>query len=125
MGVDAQNSVRTMDDAFTKLLEADTHKDNIIAALRRNSPMPPGPSLVSVERYIDRKYHELEKQHLWSKAWQVAAHEDDFPNVGDVVPYDIADKSYLVVKVAEGEFKAYYVSKRFQKLLASRLDNNQ
>ena len=105
---DAQNSVRTMDDAFAKLLDADTHKDSIIDALRRNAPMPPGPSLVPVARYLDRKYHELEKQHLWAKSWQLAAHEDDFAEVGDVVPYDIADKSYLLVRCGEDEYKAYY-----------------
>lgn len=103
-----EEGVRTMDDAFGKLLEADTNPEGISDALRRNAPLPPGPSLVPVARYIDRKYHELEKERLWSRAWQVAAHEDDFPNVGDVVPYDITTKSYLVVRVAEDEYKAYY-----------------
>ena len=53
-------------------------------------------------------YHELEKKNLWSRVWQMAAHEDDFPNVGDVVPYDIATNSYLIVRVAEDEYKAFY-----------------
>ncbi len=103
-----REAVRTMDDAFARMLEADTNPQNISAALRRNSPLPPGPSLVPVRRYISREYHELEKAHLWNRVWQVAAHEDDFREVGDVVPYDIADKSYLVVRTGEDEFKAYY-----------------
>ncbi len=103
-----ESSVRTMDDAFKKLLDADTHPDHIPATFRRNAPLPPGPALIPVKRYISREYHELEKQHLWSRVWQVAAHEDDFPNVGDVVPYDIATRSYLVVRVAQNEYKAYY-----------------
>ncbi len=102
------NGVRTMDDAFTAMLEADSNAANITAAMRRNQPMPPGPSLVPVARYIDRRYHELEKEKLWSRVWQMAAHEDDFENVGDVVPYDIADRSYLIVRVADDEYKAYY-----------------
>ena len=102
------NGVRTMDEAFASMLDADTNRDNVSDALRRNAPLPPGPSLVPVARYIDRKYHELEKQKLWSRVWQMAAHEDDFANVGDVVPYDIADKSYLIVRTAEDEYKAYY-----------------
>ncbi|MEQ8689728.1 MAG: aromatic ring-hydroxylating dioxygenase subunit alpha [Pseudomonadales bacterium] len=102
------NGVRTMDDAFATMLEADTNAHNISDALRRNQPMGPGPSLVPVARYIDRKYHELEKRNLWSRAWQLACHEDDFEHVGDVVPYDIVDKSYLVVKCGEDEYKAYY-----------------
>jgi len=102
------NEVRTIDDAFAQLLDADTHKENITDALRRNNPMGPGPAFIPVARYTDRKYHELEKERLWRKSWQVAAHEDDFPNVGDVVPYDITTMSFLVVRVAEDEYKAYY-----------------
>ncbi len=108
MSSTARAQVKTMDDAFEQMLEADTHKDNIIPAFRRNAPLEPGPALVPVARYISRDYHELEKKNLWSRVWQMAAHEDDFPDVGDVVPYDIADKSYLVVRVAEDEYKAYY-----------------
>ena len=102
------DGVRTMDEAFARMLDADTHVDKIPDALRRNNPMGPGPTLIPVARYIDRKYHELEKERLWSRVWQMAAHEDDFANVGDVVPYDIATKSYLIVRVAEDEYKAYY-----------------
>ena len=101
-------SVRTMDEAFHELLAADTNAANITEALRRDAPMGPGPTLVPVARYTSREYHELEKERLWSRTWQLAAHEDDFPNVGDVVPYDIAAMSFLLVRVAEDEYKAYY-----------------
>ena len=102
------NGVRTMDEAFAAMLDADTHAENINPALRRNAPMPAGPSLIPVARYTDRRYHELEKERLWSRVWQVAAHEDDFEHVGDVVPYDITTMSFLVVKTGEDEYKAYY-----------------
>jgi len=108
MATGSKTGVRTMDDAFQQLLDADTNPDKIIDAFRRNAPMDPGPTLVPVARYTDRRYHELEKEKLWSHTWQVAAHEDDFPNVGDVVPYDIATMSFLVVRVAEDTYKAYY-----------------
>ena len=108
MSSTVSNGVRTMDEAFAKMLAADSNPQNITDALRRNSPMPAGPSLIPVDRYIDRKYHDLEKEKLWSKSWQMAAHEDDFPNVGDVVPYDIATMSFLIVRSGEDEYKAYY-----------------
>ncbi len=104
----AARAVRTMDEAFGKLLDEDTNRHRISDALRRNQPLPPGPTLVPVARYIDRRYHELEKERLWSRVWQMAAHEDDFVAVGDVVPYDIAGRSYLVVRTGEDEYKAYY-----------------
>jgi nitrite reductase/ring-hydroxylating ferredoxin subunit len=108
MASTASHHVRTMDEAFHELLNVDTNSANISDALRRDAPMAPGPALVPVARYISREYHELEKEHLWKRTWQMACHEDDFPNVGDCVPYDIADMSFLLVRVAEDEFKAYY-----------------
>lgn len=102
------NGVRTMDAAFEEMLNADTRSEHIIDAYRRNQPMPPGPSLIPVARYTDAKYHELEKERLWSKSWQVACHEDDFENIGDVVPYDITSLSFLIVRSGSDEYKAYY-----------------
>ncbi|MBL6689478.1 MAG: Rieske 2Fe-2S domain-containing protein [Pseudomonadales bacterium] len=103
-----EQPVRTMDEAFKRLLDEDTRKENISDALRRNNPMPPGPTLVPVARYTDRRYHELEKEKLWKKSWLMACHEDDFENVGDCVPYDVAGLSFLIVRAAEDEYKAFY-----------------
>ncbi len=127
MASTVKRDVRTMDEAFHKLLDADTNPEQIIDALRRDNPLPPGPALVPVKRYTSREQHELEKQNLWSRVWQVAAHEDDFPNVGDVVPYDIATYSFLVVRVAEDEYKAYYNAclhrgRKLRESRAKRLD---
>ncbi|MFP6814700.1 MAG: aromatic ring-hydroxylating dioxygenase subunit alpha [Pseudomonadales bacterium] len=108
METTAQQGVRTMDSAFHELLAVDTNAANITDALRRDAPMGPGPTLIPVARYTSREYHELEKELLWSRTWQMAAHEDDFPNVGDCVPYDISTMSFLLVRVAEDEYKAYY-----------------
>ena len=38
----------------------------------------------------------------------MACHEDDIPDVGDYLVYELAHLSYLVVRVAEDEFKAYH-----------------
>jgi hypothetical protein len=81
METTAQQGVRTMDSAFHELLAVDTNAANITDALRRDAPMGPGPTLIPVARYTSREYHELEKELLWSRTWQMAAHEDDFPNV--------------------------------------------
>ena len=97
-----------MDDAFQALIEADTFKDKVSPALKRNSPLPPGPTLIPVARYTDRRYHEMEIERLWKKSWLMACHEDDLPNVGDCVPYDVATLSFLIVRTAVDEYKAYY-----------------
>ena len=103
-----KSGVRTMDESFATLLDSDTNAEHVTTAMRTDAPVEPGPALVPTARFVSREYHELEKEHLWSRVWQMAAHEDDFPNVGDAVPYDIVDKSYLLVRVAEDEYKAYY-----------------
>ena len=37
----------------------------------------------------------------------MACHEDDLPGVGDYVPYEIGDLSFLIVRSAPDEFKAF------------------
>jgi len=62
-----------------------------------------GPSQIPVERYLSRQWHEREKQLLWSRVWQVACRAEHLREVGDTVVYDIADKSYVLVRVGPGE----------------------
>jgi phenylpropionate dioxygenase-like ring-hydroxylating dioxygenase large terminal subunit len=58
---------------------------------------------VPVDRYLSRRAHGQEKQHLWSRVWQVACREEHLRQVGDTVVCDIAEKSYLPVRGREGE----------------------
>jgi phenylpropionate dioxygenase-like ring-hydroxylating dioxygenase large terminal subunit len=39
--------------------------------------------------------------------WQFACREEHIPNTGDYIVYDIADLSFVVVRTASGEIKAY------------------
>src|SRR5579862_9544691 len=63
---------------------------------------------ISIDRYIDRAFHELEKERIWTKFWQVACREEEVPNVGDCYVYDITDISVLVVRATPDRIKAYY-----------------
>jgi len=63
---------------------------------------------IPVDRYIDRKFHELEKEKLWKKVWQMACREEEIPEVGDASVYDITDISILVVRTAPDQIKAFY-----------------
>ena len=102
----SDRTVRTLNPAYQKLLDLDSHP--IPESYRRDSPIWPGPTLVPVERYISRAYHELEVEKLWKRVWQMACHEDDLPNIGDYIPYDIAGMSFLIVRTGPDDFKAYY-----------------
>jgi phenylpropionate dioxygenase-like ring-hydroxylating dioxygenase large terminal subunit len=89
------------------LLDQDRKPDRIPPVFRKSSPMPGGPAKVSVARYIDKKYHDLEVEHIWKKTWQLVCREDDIPEVGDYHLYEIAHLQYLVVRTGANEYKAH------------------
>ena len=91
--------------SYNEILEADSHPVRPI--LRVDSPLAPGPTVVDASIYYSREQHELEKEKLWKRVWQMACHEDDIPNVGDAFVYDISSLSYIVVRSAEDEFRAF------------------
>ena len=88
-----------------ELMAYDTHP--VPEYLSRESPMPPGPTLVPAKRYYSPDFHEREMEQLWKHVWQMACHEDDLPGVGDYVPYEIGELSFLIVRSAPDEFKAF------------------
>jgi len=92
--------------SYQELLDTDTHE--VPSQLRWFSPEYFGSYDLPVERYVSRAFHELEKERLWKRTWQMACREEDIPNVGDSLVYDITDLSFLVVHAAEGEIKAYW-----------------
>ncbi|MET1755897.1 aromatic ring-hydroxylating dioxygenase subunit alpha [Novosphingobium sp. RD2P27] len=88
-------------------LENDRFKDRIPEVYKKSAPYPGGPKKVAVARFFEPKYHDLEMQHLWSKVWQMACREDDIPEVGDHILYNIGQLEYIVVRTAKDAFKAF------------------
>lgn len=84
---------------YQELLDGDSH--DVPESYRWQVNADFGLADVPIERYLDRRYHDAEKQLLWSRVWQVACREDALSRVGDTVVYDIADKSYLLVRTAD------------------------
>lgn len=90
---------------FSDLL--DPKDRDAVPELWIESPMPFHPTDVPVDRIISREVHEAEKRDLWSRVWQFACREEHIPNVGDQYVYDIADKSYLIVRSAPDQIQAF------------------
>ncbi len=90
------------------LLAADS--GDIGIGLRNLGNYIPDIRKISLDRYFDPAFAALEKEHLWKKVWQFACREEDIPNVGDRVPYTVGDLSYVIVRSAPEEFKAFYNS---------------
>ena len=97
--------VRSPGVTYQQLLDADTHE--VPEVLRLQSPKDLGDADVSVERYTTKAWHDLEVERLWKKVWQFACREEDIPEPGDHIRYDIAGLSFLVVRTEDGTIKAY------------------
>ena len=57
---------------------------------------------VPVRRYTSQAFHELEMEKLWPRVWQMACREEEIPDVGDHMVYDIGRYSIIVVRTADG-----------------------
>lgn len=60
------------------------------------------------ERYYSREFFELEKKHLWPHVWQMAAREEEIPQPGDFVEYEIVGQSLLIVRQPDMSVKALH-----------------
>jgi phenylpropionate dioxygenase-like ring-hydroxylating dioxygenase large terminal subunit len=97
---------RSPGPAYQDLLDADTRP--VPAILREQSWRDLGPVRVPIERYTSRAFHALEVERLWRRVWQMACREEEIPEVGDHVLYEIAEHSLIVVRSAPGEIRAFH-----------------
>jgi phenylpropionate dioxygenase-like ring-hydroxylating dioxygenase large terminal subunit len=66
------------------------------------------PDRIPSARYYDNEFYELERDHLWSRVWQMACRLEEIPKAGDFVEYKIFDHSVIVVRVDAQLVKAYH-----------------
>jgi nitrite reductase/ring-hydroxylating ferredoxin subunit len=100
-----QTPARSRGVSYQQLLDDDSRP--VPDVLRWQSPMPPGPSYVPIERYTSAEFHQVEVEKVWKRVWQMACREEDIPVAGDYLPYDIAGISILVVRSAPDTIKAF------------------
>lgn len=91
---------RSQGISYQELLDGDIVQPSAPLRLESNPHIP----LVSVPvtRYTSREFHELEMQKLWPRVWQMACREEEIPNIGDHLVYEIGRFSILVVRTREG-----------------------
>lgn len=66
-----------------------------------------GDETLTVERYISQDYHDLEMERMWSRVWQMACREEEIPEIGDNVVYDIGNLSFIIVRSDDNSIKAF------------------
>jgi phenylpropionate dioxygenase-like ring-hydroxylating dioxygenase large terminal subunit len=86
----------------------DTETRHVPLVLRSTSERHLGDEDLPVRHYTSPERHTLEVERLWNRVWQWACNEEDIPDVGDHVVYDIADSSLVVVRTAPGTIKAFH-----------------
>ncbi len=91
--------------SYQELLDTDTR--DVPDVLRLESPPAGGTADLSIDRYISADFHAREMSHLWSRVWQFACREEHVPEPGDYVLYEIGRQSYIVVRTAAGDIKAF------------------
>ena len=65
---------------------------------------------VPVAQYTSSAFHDLEVEKVWKRVWQMACLEQEIPNVGDHLLYEIADISIIVVRSHPDTISAFYNS---------------
>ena len=95
-------------DTYEDILERDTRP---VPAHLREGPVPDiGAAPVDIDRYINPAFARIEEQHLWPHIWQMACREEEIPNPGDVMIYEVAGKSLLVTRQRDGSIRAFHNS---------------
>ncbi|MDZ4826686.1 MAG: aromatic ring-hydroxylating dioxygenase subunit alpha [Actinomycetota bacterium] len=88
----------------------DRERRPIPPALRDQAFAAPGVATVDRARYYSYEWHRLEVERLWRRVWQMACREEEIPEAGDHVVYDIVDDSLIVVRAPDGAIRAYHNS---------------
>jgi len=78
------------------------------AVLRECGETPQGQQDLPIDAYTSPEQHRREVEKVWRRCWQVACREEDLPEVGDRVVYDVGDDSLVVVRAAPDRIRAFH-----------------
>ena len=67
-----------------------------------------GDAPLAAHRYTSREYFEAENRLMWRNVWQMAARDEELPEPGDLVTYDNAGRSYLLIRQPDGSVRAFH-----------------
>jgi phenylpropionate dioxygenase-like ring-hydroxylating dioxygenase large terminal subunit len=59
-------------------------------------------------RWTDPELFTLEKERIWPRIWHIACREEEIPDVGDYITYEVLDESIILVRTGADTIKAYY-----------------
>lgn len=92
--------------SYTEMLQADTRRVPDYLFAEQTIAMPTDP--IAVEPYISEDFARAEREKMWPNVWLFAAREDELPDPGDSVVFEINDKSFLLIRQRDGQVRAFY-----------------
>jgi nitrite reductase/ring-hydroxylating ferredoxin subunit len=110
----ADTRTEQLDDApagerfYQGLLDEETRA--VPVSLRATSAGFTEPAGLAPSRYFDPEFHRLEVERVWGRTWQMACREEQIPDIGDSLVYEIGDWSLIVVRIAPDEIRAFHNS---------------
>ncbi|MDE0062019.1 MAG: aromatic ring-hydroxylating dioxygenase subunit alpha [Gammaproteobacteria bacterium] len=105
VNLDPDTMTRSPGLTYQDLLDQDTRE--VPEVLRVQSPRFLGDADVPAARYTSAAWHDLEVERLWKRVWQMACREEDIPEPGDHIRYDIVGMSFIVLRTEAGGIKCY------------------
>ncbi len=105
IGFESERSDRCPGISYTDMLAADTRRvpDYLLIESNQNCDDTP----LEASRYTSEEFARAERERMWPNIWQYAAREEDMPEPGDNVVYEINERSYLLVRQPDGSVRAF------------------
>jgi phenylpropionate dioxygenase-like ring-hydroxylating dioxygenase large terminal subunit len=91
---------------YTDMLAVDTRRAPDYLVMESNQDL--GDEPLSTDRYTSADFKAREDELMWPNVWQFAAREEDMPDVGDTVVYEINEKSFLLIRQPDDGVRAFY-----------------
>jgi phenylpropionate dioxygenase-like ring-hydroxylating dioxygenase large terminal subunit len=67
-----------------------------------------GDDAIAADRYTSAEFFAAEKARMWPNVWQMAAREEELPEVGDLVVYENVGRSYVLIRQQDGGIRAFH-----------------
>jgi phenylpropionate dioxygenase-like ring-hydroxylating dioxygenase large terminal subunit len=92
--------------SFQSILDRDG--DNPPAFLREQSHPHMGDVDLDASRYTSREFQSQELDKMWTRVWQMACREEEIPEVGDNIVYEVGELGFIIARVGADDIRAYY-----------------
>lgn len=103
-----QGTSTPVSPTYEALLKADSRTPHPAFVARGTFVGGSGP--VPRSRYFSEDVARLEMEHLWKKCWLIAAREEEIPEIGDRVEFNVGLMSFIIIRSGEQSFKALWNS---------------